>query len=109
MGGEMNERVKKLRKDSFEAIPTLSMERAVLETRFYRENHGRYSTPVLRAMNFKNLCEKKEIFIGREELIVGERGPGPKVVSTFPELNCHSVEDLEILNSRPMTPFKGIT
>ncbi|MBF0234804.1 MAG: glycyl radical protein, partial [Desulfamplus sp.] len=52
------------------------------------------------------LCEKKEIYIGEDELIVGERGPFPKATSTFPELNCHSVEDLEILNSRPMTPFK---
>ena len=33
-------------------------------------------------------------------------GPFPKAASTFPELNCHSVEDLEILNTRPMTPFK---
>ena len=102
----MNKRIAQLRQESFEAIPTISMERAVLETRFYKENQGRYSTPVLRAMNFKYLCENKTITIGRGELIVGERGPGAKVVSTFPELNCHSVEDLEILNSRPMTPFR---
>ena len=59
----------------------------------------------MRALNFYNLCEKKTIYIGEEELIVGERGPNPKAVSTFPELNCHSAEDLEILNSRPMTQY----
>jgi len=26
-------------------------------------------------------------------------------VPTFPELTCHSVEDLEILNSRPKTHY----
>jgi len=35
---------------------------------------------------------------------VGERGPFPKAVSTFPELTCHSAEDLKILNSREMSP-----
>ena len=28
-----------------------------------------------------------------------------KAVPTFPELTCHSVEDLEILNSRPLTHY----
>ena len=61
--------------------------------------------PVLRALNFKNICEKKAIYIGDDELIVGERGPYPKAVSTFPELTCHTVEDLRILNSREMTRY----
>jgi formate C-acetyltransferase len=98
-------RVAKLRKESFEAQPAISVERAVLVTRFYKENYGKYSIPVLRALNFKNLCQKKAIYIGDDELIVGERGPYPKAVPTFPELNCHSVQDLEILNSRKMTRY----
>jgi len=101
----MNERVKRLRHLSFETAPSFSSERAVLVTEFYRENAGRYSVPVLRALNFKNLCEKKTIYIGEDELIVGERGPAPKAVSTFPELTCHSVEDLEVLNTRPMQRY----
>lgn len=102
----MNERIAHLRKESFETKPSISIERALLVTEFYRENAGKYSVPVLRALNFKNLCEKKAIYIGKEELIVGERGPAPKAVSTFPELNCHSAEDLRILNSRPMTSYR---
>jgi formate C-acetyltransferase len=65
----------------------------------------KYSIPVLRALNFKHLCEKKTLYIGEDELIVGERGPFPKAVPTFPELTCHSVEDLKILDSRPMTRY----
>jgi formate C-acetyltransferase len=101
----MNERVAKLRRQSFEAEPCISEERAVLVTEFYKDNYGKYSVPVLRALNFKHLCEKKTIYIGADELIVGERGPFPKAVSTFPELTCHTVEDLEILNSREMTSY----
>jgi len=101
----LNERIAKLRKESFETAPSISIERALLTTDFYRENDGKYSAPVMRALNFYNLCEKKTIYIGEDELIVGERGPLPKAVSTFPELNCHSAEDLKILNSRPMTRY----
>jgi formate C-acetyltransferase len=82
------------------------VERAVLVTQFYQENFGKFSGPVLRALNFKNLCQKKTIYIGPAELIVGERGPHPKAVSTFPELTCHSVKDLKILNSRDMTRYR---
>jgi formate C-acetyltransferase len=98
-------RIARLRKESFEALPSISIERAVLVTRFYKKNYGKYSIPVLRALNFKNLCEQKTIYIGQDELIVGERGPHPKAVSTFPELTCHTLEDLQILNSRKMTRY----
>ena len=101
----MNERIRRLREESFNARPSFSAERAALTTDFYKEWLGRVSTPVLRAMNFRNLCEKKTIYIGEGELIVGERGPRPKAVSSFPELNCHSEEDLRVLDSRPMTSF----
>ena len=104
-GIAMNERIERLRKESFETKPSFSAERAVLETEFYRENDGKYATPVLRGLNFKYICERKTIYIGPDELIVGERGPAPKVVSSFPELTCHSVEDLEILNTREMQSY----
>ena len=101
----MNERVARLRRKSFETVPCVSAERAQLMTQFYRENMYKYSVPVLRALNFKHLCERKTLYIGEDELIVGERGPFPKAVPTFPELTCHSVEDLKILDSRPMTRY----
>lgn len=96
----MNERIQRLRDESFDAKPSICIERALLETEFYRENSGKLPMPVLRAANFKNLCRKKTIYIGEGELIVGERGSKPKAVSTFPELTCHSRLDLEILNDR---------
>jgi pyruvate formate-lyase/glycerol dehydratase family glycyl radical enzyme len=102
----MNERIKRLRQQSFEAVPSISIERALLETEFYQAHFGKYTIPVMRALFFKYLCEKKTLYIGEDELIVGERGPEPKAVPTFPELNCHTGQDLKILNQREMTRFK---
>lgn len=102
----MKNRIERLRQESFETKPSISIERALLETEFYKENNGKHSLPVLRALCFKQLCEHKSLYIGEGELIVGERGPAPKVVPTFPELTCHSAEDLRILNDRAMTSYR---
>lgn len=101
----MNPRTEALRRHSLDTRPSLSAERAVLLTRFYREHDGRWSVPVMRARSFLDLCERKALHLGERELIVGERGPAPKAVPTFPELTCHSVEDLRILDSRPKTSY----
>ena len=101
----MNDRIKRLRQETFEAEPSLSIERALIETRFYKENYGKYPIPILRAMNFYEICKQKTIYIGKDELIVGERGPKPKCVPTFPELTCHSVEDLHVLNTRELQRY----
>ncbi|MBO4906332.1 MAG: glycyl radical protein [Bacteroidaceae bacterium] len=101
----MNERIRRLRQQNFDTPTTLSIERALIETEFYKQNYGTMSTPVLRAKNFYEICKRKSIYIGEDELIVGERGPKPKAVPTFPELTCHSVEDLHTLNSRQLQPY----
>jgi len=101
----MTDRTEALRRESLQARPALSAERAVLLTEFYQANGGRWSVPVTRAYSFLHLCKHKTLYLGDQELIVGERGPAPKVVPTFPELTCHSIDDLEILNARPKTHY----
>lgn len=101
----MNERVAMLRQRSLDAKPFISTERAELMTQFHREFAGAVSVPVRRALAFKYLMENKTICINDGELIVGERGPAPKATPTYPELCCHTLEDLEILNSREKIPF----
>jgi len=105
IGPGMNERIQKLRKISFETEASLSIERALIQTQFYKENYGKYSIPVLRALNFLEICTQKTIYLGEDELIVGERGPKPKCVPTFPELTCHSIEDFNVLNTREMQRY----
>ncbi len=103
--GGMNDRIRRLRQKNFDTPTTLSIERALIETAFYKEHYGTMPTPVLRARNFYEICKKKTIYIGPDELIVGERGPKPKAVPTFPELTCHSVEDLHTLNERELQRY----
>ncbi|MHB1310746.1 MAG: trans-4-hydroxy-L-proline dehydratase [Gemmatimonadaceae bacterium] len=102
----MTARTERLRRDSLDAVPSISGERAAITTAFYKEQLGRHSTPVLRALNFHAICDRKTLWMGDGELIVGERGPRPKAVPTYPELTCHSADDLRILDSRPKTQYK---
>jgi len=101
----MSERVARLRRQSLEARPTISTERAELMTEFYRQDLGPVSAPVRRGLAFQYLMEHETICINEGELIVGEKGPAPKATPTYPELCCHSLEDLEVLNSREKISF----
>lgn len=104
----MNDRIKKLRQQSLDAVPTLSHERAKLLTEFYKSGEPqKHSIPVARALAFKYLLEQKELCINDGELFVGEKGPAPKATPTYPELCVHSEQDLEILHNRDKVSFKS--
>ena len=100
----MTERVQRLRTQSVAAIPHLSSERALLVTEAVR-TAALHSPPMRRAMVFKHIMEHNTVTILDGELIVGERGPAPKATPTYPEICCHSLQDLDILNSRPKIPY----
>jgi pyruvate formate-lyase/glycerol dehydratase family glycyl radical enzyme len=101
----VSERVARLRRRSVDAPATLSTERAELMTAFYQQDLGLVSAPVRRALAFRYLMEHKAICIEEGELIVGEKGPAPKAAPTFPELCCHSLQDLDVLDAREKTSF----
>jgi len=102
----MSERVKRLREQSVNTTPYISTERAELLTDFYQSGAGNtVSVPVARALAFKYILENKTIYLGEGELIVGERGPAPKATPTYPELCCHTLDDLDVLASRERQPF----
>ena len=104
----MNDRIKKLRQQSLDAIPTLSHERAQLLTEFYRSGEAqKHSVPVARALSFKYILEHKALCINDGELFVGEKGPEPKATPTYPELCIHSEQDLDILHNRAKVWFKS--
>ena len=58
-----------------------------------------------RGLALKHLFEHKAIAIGDGELIVGEKGDGPKGAPTYPEICIHSLQDLDILDSREKIPY----
>ncbi len=102
----MTPRVERLRAQSVETKPYLSAERAQLITEFYRTDApARVSTPVCRALALQHILANRTICINPGELIVGERGPAPKATPTYPELCCHSLDDLDIIHRRERTPF----
>ena len=102
----ITDRVNKLRQQSLEATPSLSYERAKLLTEFYQHHYQpTMSAPAVRARAFKYVLEHKTIYIGKDELIVGEKGESPKASPTYPELCCHSIDDLDLLHSREKIPF----
>ena len=102
----MTPRVESLRNDSLQRPVTLSHERAVLVTEFYQQRQGLdLGVSVQRALCLEHILSHKSIYIGEGELIVGERGPVPKAVPTYPEICLHSLEDLEILDSRDKVAY----
>ncbi len=101
----MTPRVARLRRESLDAKPSISTERAELVTEAYAEAGDDLPEALRRAAAFRHIMERKTIHIGEGELIVGEKGPAPKATPTFPELCCHSVEDLDLLDSREKIPF----
>lgn len=102
----MNERIQRLRKQSQEAVESISAERALLLTEFYKRPEATSSSiPVKRALAFRYILLNKAITITEGELIVGERGPGAKATPTYPEVCLHSIEDLETLDRRQKVSF----
>lgn len=99
-------RTQQLRKLSVESTPKLSLERALIETDIYKEYYGKVPIPILRALNLKALMQRRELYLGELELIVGEKSTAPQTAPTFPELCCHTIEDLEVLNQREYIGFK---
>ena len=101
----MNERIQKLRELSVTTPVHIDLERAKIETDFYKENDGKYSIPVMRAMVLKEYFSKKTLYLGDGELIIGEKGRDPQASPTFPELCCHSVEDMVVMSERELVSF----
>jgi len=103
----MNERIMRLRSLCTGTQPSVSPERALLLTDFMQQLSGeQLPVPIQRAKAFHHLLTHQSISIAEDELIVGERGSGPKITPTYPELCCHSLDDLSVLDSRTKTPFQ---
>ncbi|MCD8049022.1 MAG: glycyl radical protein [Clostridia bacterium] len=100
------ERTKKLREMSVTTDPRISIERAVIFTEAYQKYEGSVDTSVLRALAFKEYMERKTLVINDGELIVGEKGVDMQCAPTFPELCCHTLEDMDVMNARELISFK---
>ena len=103
----MTERIRRLRARSLRAVPALSSERGALLTRYYRSGAADgLSVPRQRSGAFAYFMNRKRIAILPDELIVGERGPAAKATPSYPEITCHSLRDLDVLDRREKTRFR---
>lgn len=103
----MNDRIRRLRDLNMQLTPSVSCERALLLTQFMQqEGIEGLPIPVQRAKALHHLLSHQSITLGEDELIVGERGPAPKSTPTYPELCCHTLADLDVLDTRSKTPFR---
>ena len=103
----MNTRIQALRTATLAAVPRISIERASIVTATAQAPaYAQASVPMRRALVFKAILEQKHLFIGDGELIVGERGPAPAAVPTYPELCIHTAADFELLDSREKIPYR---
>ncbi|MCE5234878.1 MAG: pyruvate formate lyase family protein, partial [Eubacteriales bacterium] len=102
----MTDRVAKLRKQSVEAVPHIDISRARLFTEAYKLYDGSLSVPEMRAMAFYHYMKYRPLCLSDGELIVGEKGDAPQAAPTFPELCCHTPEDMDVMDSRERIFFK---
>lgn len=102
----MTERVKKLREQSLNAVPRISIERAKIVDEVYKKYEGSTPIPIIRALVLKELMSRKKLCINDGELIVGERGEEAAATPTYPELCCHTLEDFDIMDKREKISFK---
>ncbi len=105
MGRGTFARTKKLREASVTTKPHISIERAVLFTEAYKKWEGSVEMPVLRALSFKHFMENRTLCINDGELIVGEKGDSAQGAPTYPEICCHTIEDMNVMNDRDIVDF----
>lgn len=105
MGRGTFARTKKLREASVTTKPHISIERAVLFTEAYKKYEGSVEMPVLRALSFKHFMENRTLCINDGELIVGEKGDSAQGAPTYPEICCHTIEDMNVMNDRDIVDF----
>jgi pyruvate formate-lyase/glycerol dehydratase family glycyl radical enzyme len=100
------ERVLNLKKEVLYAMPEICVERA----RIITQSDKRYSAlpPTLkRAHALEDILEHMSLYIGKEELIVGNQARKPRAAPLFPEFSVDWLdEELDTLETRPADTFK---
>ena len=99
-------RVLNLKKEVLYAVPEICIERAKIIT----ESDKRYSalpTTLKRAHALEDILNHMSIFIGKEELIVGNQARKLRAAPLFPEFSVDWLEEeLDTLGTRPADTFK---
>ena len=103
---KISPRINVLRKRMLDAVPSLSSERAVLETEFYKSSEG-MPPKLRRAHLLEHILEKKAVLIRDPELIVGNITKVLRAAEVFfPESDAAWIEnDIDNFPVRELDPF----
>lgn len=102
----MSERVRKLRERLVDVKPSVSVEKAKVWTEVHDENEDE-PVVIKRAKSFKELCQRKEIRILDEELIVGDSSEKWRQGMVDPSVCSEYVnEELNSIETRDQDPFE---
>src|SRR5665648_157205 len=85
-------RTSKLNKELIDVMPEMCVDRARLVTESYRETEGEPMV-IRRAKAIKNILEGMNIFIQKDQLIVGAQASKLRAVPVFPETEASYIKD----------------
>ncbi len=98
------DRIHELRVQYFHNNPTITIQRARIITRVYKETEGR-PTVLRKAQAFYEFCKEKPIEIQPGELIVGNNAPRARAVNIYPETSIKIASDLDTVSSRSQDAY----
>jgi pyruvate-formate lyase len=106
MLNQETERITKLRRWVMSHEPSVCHERAVIVTDVYTRSAGELPLVLLRAQSLAAVLDGMSIFIGPDELIVGNQASRPRAAPVFPEYSWEWVQDeLDSLSEREADRF----
>lgn len=98
-------RVNALISEYWNQIPEVDIERAKIYTDSYKESEGE-DIIIRRAKAFRDYCEKREINIPDNQLIVGDTARKPRCGAVDPVFNCGWLsEELDTISTRKQDPY----
>lgn len=101
----MNDRIKKLKNHLFKEKREISLERALLYTKSYKETEGE-PTIIRRALAAAYILDNVKIGIREGDLISGDRTTKPRSGIISPEMDPYWIyEELDTIHSRPQDAF----
>lgn len=104
----MNDRLKKLKKNILESVPTVGTERAWIVTKAYSKY--KYD-PILikRAKTLRDVLENMTIYVSDGDLLMGNQGEAVRHPPVYPENSVYWMNDreFELMEARTINPLKG--
>lgn len=98
------DRINRLRVQYYHNNPTITVDRARIITRVYKETEGK-PTVLRKAQAFYAFCNEKPIEIQPDELIVGNNAPRARAVNIYPETSCKIETDLDTVSMRKQDAY----